>query len=822
MASVLRDLRIAARRLRAAPAFTAVAVLTLAFGIGATAAIFTVVEDVLLRPLPFAHPERLVRVTAAFRRLGVDDGGLSPKELFDYRDRAGVFDEIAGVWPITANLTGTSQPERVETLLASPNYFQILGARPQIGRLFGPADYQPGIAPVVVISDGLWRRGFGADPQALGRTLRIDMDVYQIIGVTERDFRHPALTLETDVDVWAPSGWIASPFQPSTHSSRFLPAAIGRLKPGLTLEAARARLETFGAALRRDFPLDYPDRAGWMPRLLPLKEDLIASARPSLLIVMASVVFVLIIACANIANLQLARAAGRAREIAVRRALGASATRVIREQLAESLLLACAGGGAGIVLSLWALDLLLQLAPASLPRRAEVGVDWTVLAFGIAVSLLTALVFGLVPAVQASNPAIQQVLRGTGRASAGRGHARVRRALIMLECAIAVVLLVSGALLVRSFWHLQRVDPGFYAGSVTAGRVWLPQPNDPAQGPYFTQQARARVFRDLLGRLRPFGEAAALATTEPMSGAPLSTFTVEGWPEDATEVATAQGTFVTSDYFATLGIPLVRGRLLDSRDDEAHPRTILVNETMARTYWPNQDPVGKRIRTIGRGGRRPADGAPWITVVGVVGDTRNNGLDRPVPPQMYGSMLQVSSLSIVVLLKAQDDIDVADVLRREVRAVDADLPVYGVRSLDDLLARATASRRFAMLLVGLFGLAALILSALGIYGVIAYTVSQQRQELGIRLALGAAPAAVLRMVLLEGLRLTTIGVACGIVAAVATARLLSGLLFGVGPNDPLTFAAIALLLAAVALAACWIPARRAASVDPLTALRQEC
>ena len=521
MASVLRDLRIAARRLRAAPAFTAVAVLTLAFGIGATAAIFTVVEDVLLRPLPFAHPERLVRVTAAFRRLGVDDGGLSPKELFDYRDRAGVFDEIAGVWPITANLTGTSQPERVETLLASPNYFQILGARPQIGRLFGPADYQPGIAPVVVISDGLWRRGFGADPQALGRTLRIDMDVYQIIGVTERDFRHPALTLETDVDVWAPSGWIASPFQPSTHSSRFLPAAIGRLKPGLTLEAARARLETFGAALRRDFPLDYPDRAGWMPRLLPLKEDLIASARPSLLIVMASVVFVLIIACANIANLQLARAAGRAREIAVRRALGASATRVIREQLAESLLLACAGGGAGIVLSLWALDLLLQLAPASLPRRAEVGVDWTVLAFGIAVSLLTALVFGLVPAVQASNPAIQQVLRGTGRASAGRGHARVRRALIMLECAIAVVLLVSGALLVRSFWHLQRVDPGFYAGGVTAGRVWLPQPNDPAQGPYFTQQARARVFRDLLGRLRPFGEAVALATSEPMSGAPL-------------------------------------------------------------------------------------------------------------------------------------------------------------------------------------------------------------------------------------------------------------------------------------------------------------
>jgi predicted permease len=819
MGSVLRDLRIAARRLRAAPAFTAVAVITLAFGIAATAAIFTVVEDVLLRPLPFAHAERLVRVTADFRRIGVEDAGLSPMELFDYRDRSGVFEEVSGIWPITANLTGTSQPERVETLLVSPNYFQLLGARPQIGRVFSASDYHPGIAPVVVISDSLWRRGFGADPQVVGRTLRIDMDLYQIVGVAERDFRHPSLTLETDVEVWAPSGWIAPPFQGPTHSSRFLPAAIGRLKPGLTLQAARARLETFGEALRREYPADYPDRAGWTPRLLPLKEDLIASARPSLLIVMAAVVFVLVIACANIANLQLARAAGRAREIAVRRALGASAARVVREQLAESVLLALAGGGAGVLLSLWALDLLMLLAPASLPRRAEIGVDWTVLAFGLAASLLTVLVFGLVPAVQASSPAIQQVLKGTGRVSTGRGHARLRRALIVAECAIAVVLLVSGTLLVRSFWHLQRVDPGFEPRGVTAARVWLPQPNDPSQGPYFRQEARTRVFRDLIGRLRPFAEHVAIATSEPMSRAPLNTFTVEGWADDATEVATAQSAFVTSDYFATLGIPLLRGRTFDERDDADHPRTIVVNETMARTYWPNEDAIGKRIRAARRSGPQPANAAPWITVVGVVADTRNNGLDRPAPPQVYGSLLQVSSLAMVVVVKPREGIAVSDFLAREVRAVDTDLPIYAVRPLEEVVARASASRRFAMLLVGLFGVAALVLAALGIYGVIAYTVGQQRHELGIRLALGAAPASVLRMVLLDGLRLTAIGLACGMVAAIAAARLLAGLLFGVGPADPMTYAAITILLTLVALAACWIPARRAASVDPLIALR---
>jgi predicted permease len=662
MRSALRDLRIAGRRLRQDPAFTSVAVLTLALAIAATAAIFTVVQAVVLRPLPYPDPGRLVRVTADLRRLGIEDAGLSPPELFDYRDHSGIFADVAGVWAITANLTGTSQPERVETLLASPNYFEILGARPQLGRLFGPADYQPGIAPVVVISDGLWRRGFGADPRVIGRTLRIDMDVYEVIGVTEPGFRHPSLTLETDVEVWAPTGWVASPFQQPRHSSRFMPAAIGRLNRGLDLKSATARLDAFGATLRREFPTDYPDRLGWVPRLLPLKDDLIASARPSLLIVMAAVMFVLLIGCANIANLQLARTAGRGREIAVRLALGASGRRIVREQLAESLLVAVAGAALGIVLTLWALDLVMQLAPASLPRRSEIGIDWTIAAFSLAVSIVTAVAFGLAPALQAANPSVAQLLKGTGRASTGREHTRVRRALIVAECAVAVVLLVAGALLVRSVWHLQRVDPGFDAHRVTIARVWLPQPNEPSQGPYFTQDARARLFRSLLDRLEPFGDSVALATNVPLAGAPFSTFTVEGWPEAATEVGTAQSTYVTSQYFRTLEVPLVSGRVLDDRDDQRHPRVTVVNETMARTYWPNESAVGKRIRFTRRG---PEAAAPeWITVVGVVGDTRNNGLDRPAPPQMYGSMWQISSLSVVVAMKARDGVNVADVLRR--------------------------------------------------------------------------------------------------------------------------------------------------------------
>jgi predicted permease len=823
MLELAGDLKRACRRLWDTPSFTVIAVGTLALGIAATSAIFTVVEAVILRPLPYRDPEQLVRITSDFEKLGVPDVGLSASELFDYRDRSDVFDEVAAIWPITANLTGTTRPERVETILADINYFSLLGARPEIGRLFGPQDYQTGISPVVVISDGLWRRGFGGDPNVLGRTLRIDNDAYQVIGVVSKDFRHPSLTLETDAEVWAPSGWKTAPFAAPRHSLRFLPGAIGRLKHGVTIEQARARLEAMGAELRHEFADDYPARLGWVPRVLPLKQDLIASSATALVIVMGAVLMVLVICCANIANLQLARGAARQREMAIRRALGASSGRIAREQLIESAVVAAVGGGLGLLLTLWALDGLMQLAPESLPRRAEVGLNWTVALFALASALVTGLVFGLAPALQAARASIQGVLKDGSR-SATPESARMRRGLIVAEFALALVLLVGGTLLVRSFWQLQHVDPGFNSDRVTMARLWLPQPNDPATGPYFTQAARARFFRDYLAELGPLSEHVGISTVLPLTTANrFFSFTVEGWLEESTEVATARASFVAGEYFATLGIPLVRGRLPVEQDDEQHPRAVVINETMARTYWANQDAIGKRFRQVVRPGSQPpgAPPIPWITVVGIVGDVHSDGLDRPVPPEMYGSMWQQSSLAIAVVVKPRPGQNATDLLTSAAQRVDPDLPLYAVRPLESLIERQNASRRFAMLLVGLFGVSALLLAALGIYGVVAHAVSQQRREIGIRLALGAARATVVRMVLLDGLRLTLAGVAIGIAGALALMRLLSGLLFGVSAFDPATFAAIAVLLSAVALAACWVPARRAASVDPLVALRTD-
>ena len=471
MADFLRDLRMGARRLRLTPGFTVVAVVTLALAIAATTAIFTIVQNVVLRPLPYPHADRLVRISSNLQRLGIEDAGLSPSELFDYRDRADLFDDVVGIWVITANLTGTSQPERVETVLAGPSYFQMLGASAQLGRLFGPGDYTPGISPVVVISDGLWRRGFGADPTVIGRSLRIDNDPYTVIGVTSPTFRHPSVTLETDVEVWAPSGWIAPPLPPPTHAGRFLPTAIGRLKSGITFDAAAAKLNAFGAGLRQSFPSDYPARLGWVPTIVPLKGDLIASAQPSLLIVMAAVVLVLLIGCANIANLQLARAASRERDVAVRRAIGATSLQIVREQLAESLLIAATGRRPRAVAHV--LDARRRHADGS-RHASPAGRSRPRLDSGCLQSRRRTphgLVLWSRAAVQAGRTAIHNVLRGGGRSIGSRERTRARRTLVVGEFAIAVVLLIGGALLVRSFWTLQQIDPGFKSQGVTVGEA---------------------------------------------------------------------------------------------------------------------------------------------------------------------------------------------------------------------------------------------------------------------------------------------------------------------------------------------------------------
>jgi predicted permease len=492
--TTLQDLRFAWRGFRTSPGFTSIGVVTLALGIGANSAIFSVVNALIVRPLPYPNANRLVRITADFTAVNATDAGLSAAELADYRDTSGLFDGVAGVWAINANLTEIDEPERVEVLLASPTYFDILEARPQLGRLFGPQDNAPGITEVVVISNALWHRRFGGSPDAIGRKLRIDNDWYTVVGVVQPNFKHPGRSVLTDVDVWAPCNFSATPFPtPSPRSGYFMTGAIARLRPGISIADARQRLAAFANTLRANYPNDYPARAGWMPRLIPLQDDLVGSIKPALLMLFGAVGFVLLIACANIANLLLARSSARQRELAMRRALGSSRGRLVRLLLTESLLLATMGGLAGAAVTVWLLEGLLALVPAGLPRLAEVSVDGRVLVFTAALALVTAVVFGTIPALQCSNVDINDSLKEGGRASA-HGRRVMRSALVVTEFALALVLLVGAALLIRSLWRLQNVDLGFNPNNVITARLWLPQPNEPKQGKYFTHQARLALY----------------------------------------------------------------------------------------------------------------------------------------------------------------------------------------------------------------------------------------------------------------------------------------------------------------------------------------
>ena len=823
--TLLQDWRFAWRGLVRAPGFAAVAIATLALGIGANSAIFTVVNAVVMRQLPYAHPERLVRVTSDFTALGGLDVGLSQPELLDYRDRSGLFDAVAGVWAINANLTEVDEPERVEVLLASPNYFDVLGARPQLGRLFSPEDEGPGITEVLVISDGLWRRRFAASPDAIGRKLRIDNDWYTIVGVLPPDFRHPGRSVLTDVDAWAPTSFKQNPFPAEPQrGNNYITGAIGRLKPGVTIEQARERLTAFGQGLRSAYPNDYPARAGWAPRLLPLREDLVGSVRAPLLIVFAAVGVVLLIACANIANLLLARASGRQREIAIRRALGSSRPRLVRLLLTESLMLSALGGIAGAILSVWLVELLLAIVPSGLPRLQEIRLDRQVVVFTALLSLVTAIVFGTLPAMSSSstdvNHALKEDARGT---SSGRGW--LKSGLVVAEFALAVVLLVGAALLVRSFWRLQHVDLGFDPGNVLTARLWLPQPNDPNQGRYSNrttgQAARVTTYEEILRRAEtlPGVSAAAMAGALPFDGSRSQVvFTAEGTEGDPqSSLPTSQLTWASPRYFDVMGIRMLNGRSFGAQDDATGLPAVIVSASIAKRSWPGQDPIGKRLHLGG-----PQAKNPWMTVVGVVDDMRNRRLEEDPKPTIYRPLKQSSNLAVALVLKTHNDPDaLRAALANEVRAVDPDLPTYGVRPMEELIDTATASRRFSTQLLTAFAVLALVLAAVGIYGVMAFVVGQRTREMGIRVALGAHPREVVTLVLREALVLAVAGVAAGAAGAVIISRYLSGMLFEVRATDPATYAGIAVLLTITAALAAWRPARRAAAVDPILALRAD-
>jgi len=812
------DVRLALRSLAKTPGFTLVVVLTLALGIGANTAIFSVVHAVLMAPLPFTDPGRLARVTVDLVAQDVRDVGLSVPELFDLKERADVFSEASGLYPINANVTEIDDPERVEALLVDIDYFSMLGVPAQLGRTFQREDYTTGISEVAVISDAFWRRRWGADPGVIGRKFRLDNDWYSVIGVAPAGFRHPGRGLLGDVDVWAPAGWKTSPFQsPMPRGGYALSGAIGRLKPGLTPAAARQRLAAFAEELRAEHPDDY-GKNGWRLRLVPLHEDLVGDVRPALLVLLGAVGFVLLIACANVANLLLARAAARRREVAIRQALGAGRLRLIRQVLVESVVLALAGGAAGLLLAAWGVKLLVRLAPGTLPRAAEIGVDAPVLAFTFATCLLVGLLFGAAPALAASRPELADTLKDAARgATAGAARGRTRKLLVVSECALALVLLVGAGLLVRTLARLQRVDRGFDARNVLVASLWLPQPNLPETGPYFGHPARAAFYREVLRRVSalPGVVAAGAASRVPFLGGGFARFEIEG--SDAGLVS-AQFSQASPGALAALKIPLAAGRLFTDADDEKAAPVAIVNRTFARKLLGGGDPIGRRLRFPG-GRNTPAVSA---TIVGVVGDVLMDAVDTTPRPLVYRPLFQSSGLSETLLLKTTSDpVALGAAVRREVRAVDRDQPTYGIRTMDQVLASAVGARRFAMVLLGVFAGVALLLAAVGIYGVMAYSVAQRTHELGIRLALGASARSLLGLVLAQGAALTLAGIGLGLLGAAALTRALAPLLFGIGPHDAVTFAAVPLVLAAVALAACALPALRATRVDPITALRTD-
>jgi len=822
-----QNLRYALRMLRRSPGFTAVAILTLALGIGANVATFTVVHAVLLNPLPFAHPEQLVRAYDDLRGSNTQDVGMSAPELWDLRDKSGVFQEISAAWPVDANLTGGEHPDRLEFLGTSTNYFTLLGVRAQLGRVYTVEDSQPGFTEGITISDGFWHRMFGADPNVLGKKIRLDGDLYTILGVLPPGFRHPGSSLGSEVEVFAAAGFSAAPFPvPPQRTLRMVPATIARLKPGLSVAQAQARLDAFTAQLSREFPVDYPAAANWGVRLVRVQDDLVGKVRTELLVLFGAVGCVLLIACVNLANLLLARSASRQREIAIRQALGAGHRRLIGQLLTESMLLATVSGVVALITVVLLKDWLLRLAPADMPRLNEVMLSPGVLLFAFAVSIVTGVIFGLAPALQTVRPNQVTNLRESSRGSGSSKHQmKISRTLVALEIALSLVLLIGAGLLLRSFWHLIDVRPGFDPHHVVTAKIWLSVPNDPAEDNYRTTEKRAAFHREVLRRVGGLAgvEQAAVGSQNslPMGSTHFQLrFTIESLAADSERAPVAEVVGISPDYFPLLKTPLLRGRALGEADDTKGQRVALVNETLARKYWPEGDAVGQHIQLTGV--RPQSPNTQWITIVGVVGDIKSDGLDAATAPRIYLPVNQSPSYAMVVYLRTNTDPGtLGDAVRREVQSIDPSIPVFGVSTMDEVVAKYLEQRRFALELLGVFAGVALLLASIGIYGVMAYTFSQRTNEIGIRMAMGAQRGDILRIAVGEGALVVAFGLAAGLAGSLVLTRFLQTMLFDVKPTDPITFAGISALLAAVALVACFVPARRATRVDPLVALRHE-
>ena len=803
------DVQYALRSIAKKPLFYSIVILTLALGIGANAAIFTVVNAVLLQPLPYPDPDRLMMVWTYNPRQGFDkDVGTYPN-FEDWRRGSESFERMSGYFGANLTLTGSGDPEQIRGARVTPEFFETMGVAPVHGRGFTAANGQAGGERVVILADGIWTRRFGADPAIVGRQIVLNGLPHEVMGVMPAAFAHP-----DDAELWVPLAAVGQFEELFQARGSFWLTVIGRLKPGVGQAAAQAEMDVIAARLEKQ----YPSNAGIGIRLVPLHVELVGEVRWPLLILLGAVSFVLLIACANVANLLLTRAAARHRELAIRAALGARRARLLRQLLTESLVVALLGGAAGLMLAAWSMDLLRSLAPAALPRLDDISIDAQVLAYAALASLVSSVLVGIFPALQASRRDSGAHLKEGGRSgSEGVGGRRLRSALAVSELAIALMLLVGAGLLIRSFIALNNTDPGFATTGVLTLRLQLP-------GARYAEPARVTAFYDrLIERLAalPGVQSAAVGTSLLLSQLPQSaSINIEGrppLPPDAPNIPVPYDS-VTPEFFSTLQIPLRRGRLFTPADSSTSQGVAIVNESFVRRFFPGEDPLGRRV-TFGTPGQPDTQ---WQTVVGVVADTRRGGFERDAWAEIYFPMRQAPDRRVFAFLRTPGDPALlVSAARDAVWSIDRDQAVGAIRTVPQLLAQQDANRRFTTLLLGVFAAVAFVLAMIGIYGVIANSTAQRTHEIGIRMALGADRASVLRMVLAGGLRIAVAGLTIGVLGALALTQVLAGLLFGVTARDPLTFVVVAAALLLVSLAACWIPARRAMRVDPVLALRGE-
>jgi putative ABC transport system permease protein len=786
------------------PGFTLVAVITLALGIGANTTIFSFVNGILLRSLPYPQPERLVLLDENALKRGITSMGVSFPNFLDWREQNRVFEDIAAYDTSSLALTGGGgEPEQLQGAEISQGLFEILHVSPLMGRTFTAEEDRPKHDTVVILSHGLWQRRFGGDSAIIGQSIMLNMRPFTVIAVMPPDFRFPEVA-----EYWVPLALDTQMYTRNDHGLE----AVARLKDGVSIERARAEMSDLAERIEQQNPVT---NEGLGVSVTGMHQALAGDYRQALVILLSVVGCVLLVACANVANLMLVRATTRQKEIAIRAALGARRWRIVRQLLTESLLLGAAGGALGLLMAVWGLDLLLAAIPIKLPFWMKFGLDLRVLGFTFGVSLLTGLCFGILPALQASRTNLNETLKEGGRSAAGTGRQRSRSLFVVAEIALSLVLLVGAGLMMRSFLRLQHVNPGLNPAGVMTMRINLPRIK------YAEEARRSDYYRQLMERLRslPGVEAVGAVSTLPLSGNNWGrSLTVEGFPVlSVGQAPLIQHNVITPGYFRTLGIPLLEGRDFTDADVQNGPKIAIIDERIAREYWPNESAIGKRIRF-----GPPEDNEPWHTIVGVVGAVRHERLEATTRNSVYlpHTEISIGRMSLVVRAAASPE-RMVEPVRGQIREIDPDLPITNVRTMEEVVAQSVWQPRLYTILFGIFAVVALLLAAVGLYGVMAYTVTIRTHEIGLRVALGARPGDVLKLIAGQGIKLVMIGVATGLGAALLLTRLMASLLFGTSASDPLTFAGIAVLLTLVALLACWIPARRATKVDPMVALRYE-